>query len=71
MNLFPDIALLLFAYLLGAIPFGYILTRKYLGKNIMELGSGNIGSTNVEPLASNWRQEPSAHITRKGGLVSA
>lgn len=48
MNLFPDITLLLFAYLLGAIPFGYIFTSKYLGKNIMELGSGNIGSTNVE-----------------------
>ena len=48
MNFFPEIALILFAYLLGAIPFGYIFTRKYLGKNIMELGSGNIGSTNVE-----------------------
>ncbi len=48
MKLFPDIALILFAYLLGAIPFGYIFTRKYLGKNILELGSGNIGSTNVE-----------------------
>ncbi|MEI6138183.1 MAG: glycerol-3-phosphate 1-O-acyltransferase PlsY [Mariniphaga sp.] len=48
MNLFPEIALLLFAYLLGAIPFGYIFTRKYLGKNIMDHGSGNIGSTNVE-----------------------
>ena len=48
MNFFSEIALILFAYLLGAIPFGYIFTRKYLGKNIMELGSGNIGSTNVE-----------------------
>lgn len=48
MNFFPEIALILFAYLLGAIPFGYIFTRKYLGKNIMEHGSGNIGSTNVE-----------------------
>ena len=48
MNHFPEIALILFAYLLGAIPFGYIFTWKYLGKNIMEHGSGNIGSTNVE-----------------------
>jgi len=39
------------AYLLGAIPFGYILTKKYTGQNILELGSGNIGSTNVGRIA--------------------
>ena len=48
MNIFPEIALIVFSYLLGAIPFGYVFTRKYIGKNIMEIGSGNIGSTNVE-----------------------
>ena len=51
MNLFPEITLILFAYFSGAIPFGYIFTRKYSGKNILKLGSGNIGSTNVERIA--------------------
>lgn len=46
--------LLSFGYLLGAIPFGYILTKRYTGLNILELGSGNIGSTNVKRNAG-WR----------------
>ncbi len=35
------------AYLLGAIPFGYLLTRFSTGKDVREHGSGNIGATNV------------------------
>ncbi len=42
-----EILLLLFSYLLGSIPFGYIFIKQFTGKNILELGSGNIGSTNV------------------------
>jgi glycerol-3-phosphate acyltransferase PlsY len=39
--------LYLSAYLIGGIPFGYLLA-KYIGKvNIKEAGSGNIGATNV------------------------
>jgi acyl-phosphate glycerol 3-phosphate acyltransferase len=34
------------AYLVGAIPFGYVVARAR-GVNIFELGSGNIGATNV------------------------
>ena len=46
-----QVLILLLGYLLGAIPFGYILTRKYTGLNILEHGSGNIGSTNVGRVA--------------------
>ncbi|HYA95739.1 MAG TPA: glycerol-3-phosphate 1-O-acyltransferase PlsY [Terriglobales bacterium] len=35
------------AYLLGSIPFGYILVRIFRGQDVRESGSGNIGATNV------------------------
>ena len=38
---------ILIAYLLGAIPFGYLLTRLSTGKDVRTEGSGNIGATNV------------------------
>jgi glycerol-3-phosphate acyltransferase PlsY len=37
---------IVFGYLLGSIPFGLLLTRA-VGINIRDVGSGNIGSTNV------------------------
>ena len=51
MNIAIQYIFILLSYLLGAIPFGYILTRYYTGKNIMEMGSGNVGSTNVGRVA--------------------
>ncbi len=35
------------SYLLGSIPFGYILVRAFHGRDVRDSGSGNIGATNV------------------------
>ncbi len=35
------------AYLLGSIPFGYVLVRVFRGEDVRQIGSGNIGATNV------------------------
>jgi len=51
MNIAFEIIVLIAAYLCGSLPFGYWITKRVTGKNILELGSGNIGSTNVRRIA--------------------
>ena len=43
-----DILIVLFySYFLGSIPFGFIVTKFFLKEDIRNIGSGNIGTTNV------------------------
>tara|TARA_B100000780_G_scaffold211103_1_gene150996 strand:+ start:174 stop:755 length:582 start_codon:yes stop_codon:yes gene_type:complete len=37
----------IYSYILGSIPFGLLLTKIFLKKDIRNIGSGNIGATNV------------------------
>ncbi|MBV9082244.1 MAG: glycerol-3-phosphate 1-O-acyltransferase PlsY [Acidobacteriaceae bacterium] len=48
----------LLAYLIGGLPFGYLLVRFSTGKDVRTMGSGNIGATNVHRT-----------VGRKAGLI--
>ena len=41
------ILIVLISYFMGSIPFGFLLTKFFLKKDIRNIGSGNIGATNV------------------------
>ena len=38
---------IIISYLIGAIPFAYIMTRLITGKDVRDFGSGNVGATNA------------------------
>ena len=42
-----DLIIIIISYLLGSIPFGLLFTKIFLNKDIRNMGSGNIGATNV------------------------
>lgn len=45
--MFSIILIAAVSYLLGSIPFGYLLVRIFRGEDVRKSGSGNIGATNV------------------------
>ncbi|MBU4343836.1 MAG: glycerol-3-phosphate 1-O-acyltransferase PlsY [Proteobacteria bacterium] len=49
--MFTFFGLSVFAYLLGSIPCGLILTKRFASIDIRQKGSGNIGTTNVRRVA--------------------
>ena len=52
--IFKTILLLPFAYLLGSIPCGVVLTRAFSDVDVRSAGSGNIGANNVFRLTGTW-----------------
>lgn len=52
--LLSTLTIAIVAYLLGSIPFGYLLVRIFRGEDIRKTGSGNIGATNVARTGSKW-----------------
>src|SRR5947209_13856811 len=47
MNTYTYLIVAAVSYLLGSIPFGYLLVRIFTGDDVRASGSGNIGATNV------------------------
>ena len=60
MNTYMSIAAV--SYLLGSIPFGYLLVRVFRGEDVRSGGSGNIGAT-----VAALRSEPGRDIWLFGG----
>ena len=48
------LALVLFSYLLGSVPTGYLVAKRVMGIDIREHGSGNPGAANVYRIVGKW-----------------
>lgn len=48
------VLILVASYLLGSIPFGYLIVRARTGGDVRETGSGGTGATNVSRRAGKW-----------------
>ena len=59
------------SYLLGSVPFGYLLVRLFRGQDIRETGSGNIGATNVARSSPGLGAATLALDTLKGFAAAA
>ena len=66
-----DLLLVLAAYLVGSIPFGYVLPRLLRGDDIRRHGSGNVGATNVWRVYGRSLGLPVAVLDVLKGLVPA
>ncbi len=61
------IIIIIIAYLLGSIPFGYLICKFWKGIDVRDVGSGNIGATNVKRAAG----LPAAILTFLGDFLKA
>ncbi len=52
--LWPIALMFLAAYLIGSIPFAYIIVRAVAGEDITEHGTGNVGAMNVRRTTGSW-----------------
>ena len=52
--MWPVIVLFIGAYLIGSIPFAYIIVRALTGEDITEHGTGNVGAMNVRRTTGSW-----------------
>ena len=66
-----DVLIVLGGYLLGSIPFGYVLPRLLRGEDVRRHGSGNVGASNVWRAYGPSLGVPVALLDVAKGLVPA
>ena len=66
-----DVLIVLGGYLLGSIPFGYVLPRLLRGDDVRRHGSGNVGASNVWRVYGPSLGVPVALLDVAKGLVPA
>lgn len=62
------VILVVFAYLVGSIPSGYIL-GKFAGVDVRQVGSGNVGATNVARAVGKWQGAATLLADAMKGMV--
>src|SRR3972149_11750893 len=58
-------------YLLGSVPFGYLVVRLARGEDVRAVGSGNMGATNVWRAYGRWYGIPIVLLDVAKGFVPA
>jgi acyl phosphate:glycerol-3-phosphate acyltransferase len=66
-----DVLIVVGAYLLGSIPFGYVLPRLVRGEDVRTRGSGNVGASNVWRVYGRSLGVPVALLDVANGFVPA
>jgi glycerol-3-phosphate acyltransferase PlsY len=66
-----DVLIVAAGYLLGSIPFGYVVPRLVRGEDIRRQGSGNVGASNVFRLYGKWLAIPVAVLDVAKGFIPA
>jgi acyl phosphate:glycerol-3-phosphate acyltransferase len=66
-----DALIVLGGYLLGSVPFGYVLPRVLRGEDVRERGSGNVGASNVWRVYGRSLGVPVAILDVAKGFVPA
>ncbi len=66
-----DVLIVVGAYLLGSIPFGYVLPRLLRGEDVRTRGSGNVGASNVWRVYGRSLGVPVALLDVAKGFVPA
>ena len=66
-----DVAIVVAGYLLGSVPFGYLIPRLVRGEDVRQRGSGNVGASNVWRVYGRSLGVPVALLDVAKGFVPA